>query len=105
MYLYYIPCPSLEVARNIGRTCIEEKLAGCANIIPQMESIYPWNGKIESSSEVILLLKTSNQERLKSELESRIKALHPYEVPCLMGLAVASINGSYRDWLYENLKG
>lgn len=104
MILYYIPCPNKESAEKIAGTLLNEKLIGCANIIPGMTSMYWWEGKIETSSEYILILKTLESSDAQENLEKRIKELHPYSVPCLMVLPVASINPEYKNWLEQSLK-
>ncbi|MFM6930560.1 MAG: divalent-cation tolerance protein CutA [Bdellovibrio sp.] len=104
MILYYIPCPNKESAEKIASTLLNEKVIGCANIIPGMTSMYWWEGKIETSSEYILILKTLESSDARKNLESRVKELHPYSVPCLMALPVASINPEYKNWLEQSLK-
>ena len=107
MNVFYVPCPDLASAEKISRTLLEEHLVGYTNIVPGMKSLYWWEGKIETSSEVILLLKTSLPSAAAisgSDLEKRIRELHPYSVPCLMQLSVSSINSDYEQWLTANLK-
>lgn len=104
MILYYIPCPNKESAEKIAGTLLSEKLIGCANIIPGMTSMYWWEGKIETSSEYILILKTLQSPDAQKNLEKRVQELHPYSVPCLMALPVASINQEYKNWLEQSLK-
>ncbi|HEX7674977.1 MAG TPA: divalent-cation tolerance protein CutA [Bdellovibrio sp.] len=102
MTLLYIPCPDQTTAETISRTLLEEKRIGCANIIPGMTSMYWWEGKIETSSEYILILKTSESSDALNSLEKRILELHPYDIPCVMRLPVAAINDSYKKWLEES---
>ncbi len=103
MNLLYIPCPDLDSARTIAKACLAERLIGCANIIPQMESHYLWEGQLESSQEVLLIIKTQSDPTLLEKLHKKIESLHPYKVPCLMSFQPESINGPYRDWLYANM--
>ncbi|WP_413558243.1 divalent-cation tolerance protein CutA [Bdellovibrio sp. HCB209] len=104
MKFYYIPCPDQKCAETIARTLLQEKLIGCANVIPGMTSMYWWEGKIETSSEYILILKTLESSDAGKNLESRVTELHPYDVPCVMALDVASINDSFKNWLEQSLK-
>lgn len=104
MMLFYIPCPDKNSAENIARTLLEEKIVGCANIIPGMESIYWWEGKIETSAEYILILKTLKTSDAQETVTKRVMELHPYKAPCVMTLPVLGINESYKKWLEENLK-
>lgn len=92
-----------EEAGHIGRTLIEERLAACATVIPAVHSIYHWEGEIESSTESLLLLKTS-QERL-SALESRLHELHSYKTPEFLVLPVEAGSQLYLDWLQNCLRG
>ena len=104
MLLFYIPCPNKESAAQIARTLLEEKLVACANIVPGMESLYWWEGKIETSSECILLLKTLKTSDAENRIQKRVSELHLYEVPCVMTLPVLGINAPYKKWLEESLK-
>ncbi|XGC81635.1 divalent-cation tolerance protein CutA [Bdellovibrio bacteriovorus] len=104
MILFYVPCPDKTVAQNVAKTLLEEKLIGCANIIPGMESMYWWDGKIETSSEYILILKTLATPDAQEVIRKRVQELHPYEVPCVMTLDVLGINESYKRWLESSMK-
>lgn len=103
MQVFYVPCPDLGTAEKIATTLLQEKIVACANILPAMISMYWWEGKIDKSSEIILLLKTIASENLTSHLEKRIGELHPYKVPCIMGISPSSINDSYQQWLKDNV--
>lgn len=101
--LLYVPCPDIETARLIAKTCLTEKLIGCANIVPNIESHYIWDDDLESNSEILMILKTLNNKDLIDRLSARIKQLHPYEVPCIMTLEPSDINTEYKDWLKSNI--
>lgn len=96
MNLFYIPCPDLKSAESISADLLKEKLIGCANIIPSMTSMYWWEGQIEKSTECVLILKTILDPHV---LEKRLLEIHPYKVPCLLQIPVASINDAYKNWL------
>ncbi len=98
----YIPCPSLKVAKQISLAAISSKTAACANILPSMISIYPWKGKLETSKEVILILKTVINKR--RELSALVQKNHPYEVPCIAEIKLSNLNESYSKWIAGNLK-
>ncbi len=88
---------SREGAERLGRVLVEERLAACATILPGMHSIYHWKDQIESSAECILLLKTA-LHRLPA-LEARLHALHSYETPEFLVLAVEGGSRVYLAWL------
>jgi periplasmic divalent cation tolerance protein len=85
----------------LARSLVEERLAACVNVLPQMTSVYRWKGSVEEDREQQLLMKTT-RERLPA-LEARLRALHPYEVPELLVLDVASGSAAYLAWLRESV--
>jgi len=89
--------PDLETARKIARTLVEEKHAACANLIPQIESIYHWQGKIESTAEVLVLFKTTAKNY--PAFEQRLRALHPYEVPEIVAINITAGLPDYLKWI------
>lgn len=91
-----------EEANRIGRTLVEERLAACATLIPAVESIYHWEGKIESSAETLLMLKTSF-DKLPA-LEDRLHALHSYQTPEFLVLNVEACSHPYLEWLEASLR-
>ena len=93
---------SVDEARRLGRTLVEERLAACATLIPAVESIYRWEGKIESASECLLLLKTSVP--LLPALESRLLASHSYKTPEFLVLPVEAASEPYLTWMAASLK-
>ena len=86
-----------DEARRLANTLVEEHLAACVTLIPAVESIYRWQGKIESSSETLLLVKTCSDQL--AALESRLHALHSYEVPEFLVLDIESASHPYLQWL------
>ena len=80
---------------------VEKRLAACVNIIPQIHSVYRWQGKIEDDSEQLLLIKTV-EERL-GELTTALFALHPYEVPEFIVLRPEELSDTYRSWLLSSV--
>ena len=93
--------PDVETARRIVTTLVEERLAACGNLVPGVDSIYRWQGTVETAKEVLVLLKT---EKSRYEaLESRVKELHPYEVPECLALSVAAGSLPYLRWLKESV--
>jgi periplasmic divalent cation tolerance protein len=75
----YSTTDTIETAKTIARALVKEKLVACVHIIPKIESIYRWEGKIEETNECVLLAKTS--DRNVQKVIQKIRSLHPYEVP------------------------
>jgi periplasmic divalent cation tolerance protein len=91
-----------EEARRLGRTLVEERLAACATLLPAVESIYRWQGQVETSAESLLLLKTSPAQL--AALEARLHALHSYQTPEFLVLPVEAGSQPYLDWLQTCLR-
>lgn len=96
----YVTCPDLTEARRIGRALVEERLAACVNLRPH-EAIYWWDGRLETAEEVGLLAKTSRA--VWPALRDRVRALHPYEVPCIVAWPLAEGSPAYLGWLGDQL--
>ena len=90
-------CPDEEVANAIALALVEEKLAACVNILPRVQSVYRWQGTVESASEIPLLIKTTSARY--AALESRIRELHPYEVPEIIAVPITRGLPAYLNWL------
>ena len=98
-----VNCPNLEVAQRISDLLIEERLIACANIHASIQSSYHWKGSIEQETEVPLIVKT--REELFDLVAEKIKTLHPYETPSIIGVAVDRVNQDYLDWIYAETNG
>ena len=93
--------PDLEQARQIGAALVERQVAACVNLLPGVESIYRWEGKVERAGEVLALIKTTRYP----DLEAAIRELHPYEVPEILALPVAAGSEGYLKWLADSCSG
>jgi len=80
---------------------VEQGVAACVNVIPQIHSVYRWKGKIENDSEQLLLIKTV-EERLP-DLRATLFAMHPYEVPEFMVIHIDDLSEAYRSWLLSSV--
>lgn len=89
--------PSEDVAASIGRTLVEEGLIACANLVPQVRSLYRWQGKTCDEREVLVVMKLA-AERYE-QVRARIVALHPYEVPEVLRLDVTDGHHPYVQWV------
>lgn len=92
----------VEEAGRLGRTLVEEHLAACASVVPSVHSIYQWQGEVESSTESMVLLKTT-QDKLAA-LEARLHELHSYQTPEFLVLPVEAGSQSYLAWLQNCLR-
>ena len=90
---------SVEEARRVARTLVEERLAACANLLPAVESIYRWQGAVEEATEVLVLFKT-NLSRYWL-MESRLRELHSYEVPEILAFRAHAGLPTYLRWVDE----
>ena len=90
-------CGSAEEAGRIAHLLVERRLAACVNILPPIQSIYRWQGKIEDAQEWLLLIKTA-QSRFE-ELSEALLAAHSYELPEILALPVLAGARAYLDWL------
>jgi periplasmic divalent cation tolerance protein len=88
-------------AAVIARALVEERLAACVNILPNIISVYRWQGQVEQGAEQQLLIKTTAD--LVERLESRIKQLHPYEVPEFLVVQADSGSAAYVAWVRESV--
>jgi len=93
---------SQEEARKIARALVERRLAACVNIIPQIESTYRWQGRVESAPECLLVIKTTAAafERVRDSIQE----LHSYEVPECICLAIESGGEGYLRWISESVE-
>jgi len=92
---------SEDEARKIAEHLVETQLAACVNIIPHVESVYRWQGKLESSREWLLLIKTSS-ERFPAARDA-IRAMHSYELPECIAINIEDGSPDYLEWLAESL--
>ena len=95
-------CADREQAERIAHRLLELHLAACVNILPGVQSIYRWQGGIESAAEVLLLIKTRSS--LTAEVHSTLADLHSYEVPEFLVLPISGGSESYLAWLQTSLR-
>ena len=92
--------PDIETGRRIARDLVTENFAACANIIPAIESIYRWQGKIEEGNETLVLFKTTAAR--SAAFQEKLKSLHPYDVPEIICLSIAEGLPEYLQWVSTN---
>ncbi|HEY2170861.1 MAG TPA: divalent-cation tolerance protein CutA [Candidatus Angelobacter sp.] len=91
---------SQEEAAKIAHALVERRLAVCVNIVPQIGSVYRWQGKVETAQEWLLLIKT--QAKLYERVRDALKELHSYDLPECVMLEVAAGSLEYLDWIDKN---
>ena len=87
----------------LAATLVDERLAACVNLLPEMESIYRWKGRVETDRERQVIIKTTRAR--VSALKARLHELHDYEVPELIVLPVADGGDAYLQWIRESTTG
>lgn len=96
-------CPDADTAARIGRALVQERLAACINVLPGLRSIYRWQGSVEEAAEALLLAKTTRAAL--PALQSRVVALHPYELPDLLVVEAAGGLPASLAWIADNVGG
>ncbi|TRW48523.1 divalent-cation tolerance protein CutA [Aliidiomarina halalkaliphila] len=97
--MVFCTVPDIETARDLASRLVKEKLVACVNIQPGIESVYEWQGNIEQSNEVMLILKTTD-ERYQA-LEQQLQEWHPYDTPEILAVPVAKGLSDYIQWVAE----
>jgi periplasmic divalent cation tolerance protein len=94
-----------EEATRLADMLVGAHLAACVQIMPEMESVYRWEGKVERQSEVLLLAKTTQAKF--ADLEREVRALHTYETPEIVAVPITAGSAPYLEWLSNttNLHG
>lgn len=100
--LVYITTSGEEESKKIGRTIVEERLAGCVNIIPTIESLYWWKGEIEEDNESVLIAKTK-VSNIRNIIK-RVKEIHSYENPAILAIPIIEGSKEYLDYLDAEIK-
>ena len=98
-----VTCATLEEARKLARGTVEKRLAACVNIITHaVESFYSWEGKLENSSEYLLMMKTSEEQI--DDLQKEVLALHSYDTPEFIVLPIVAGSETYLKWLGDSVE-
>lgn len=90
-------CPDMQAAETLASGLVENKIAACVNVLPQIRSIYRWQDEMNSDSEVLMIIKTSQHSYAK--LERWLMEYHPYDVPEVLALTVEAGARAYLDWI------
>lgn len=95
----YVACKDLKQARKIAGLCVESRLVASANIFPNMESFYWWDGQVNHEQEVVVILKTL--EKHFEAVKNAVLENHSYECPCIVAIPVTDGHTPYMNWMWE----
>jgi periplasmic divalent cation tolerance protein len=101
--LAFTTCPDEASAQQIAALLVQERLATCVNRVGGLRSTYIWDARLQDEAEILLIIKTT-AARL-GQIQERLNTLHPYELPELVGVAVAGGNERYLDWVRMGVAG
>jgi len=97
----FMTAANTEEAARLAEMLIEKRLVACAQILPEMESVYRWQGRIERQREVLLIAKTTRARF--ADLEREVRAIHSYETPEIVAVPVVAGSAPYLHWLHTSL--
>ena len=89
-------------ARKMAQTLVERRLAACVNIIPRIQSVYRWEGKVGETEECLLLIKTVKAR--EDQVRTAIRELHTYDLPECIAIPIESGSGEYLKWLSDSVE-
>ncbi|KAH7524935.1 hypothetical protein FEM48_Zijuj06G0172000 [Ziziphus jujuba var. spinosa] len=98
----YVTVPNKEVGKKLAGSIVNEKLAACVNRVPGVESVYLWEGEVQTDSEELLIIKT--RQSLLDALTQHVKANHPYDVPEVIALPINGGSLQYLEWLKNSTR-
>ena len=99
--IVFVTCESREQAETIAQSVVSEKLAACVNVLPAIRSCYVWERKLTWSDEVLLVIKTTRGRF--DQLQERIKTLHSYSVPEIVGVTIDAAFDRYAEWIESSV--
>ena len=98
----HVTAPDAVTATRLARTLVEERLAACVQVLPGVTSVYPWEGRIETADEHLLLVKTT--AALFEAIRRRIRSEHPYDTPEVVAVPVLAVDPRYAAWLTASVR-
>jgi periplasmic divalent cation tolerance protein len=96
----YTTFPSVVEAEKAGHALVQARLAACVNILPEMVSVYRWQGAVERAEETVMIVKT--RASLAEAVRASVKATHPYDTPAIVVLPVEGVDDRYFAWILES---
>jgi len=98
----FMTAPTREEAARLADMLVGARLAACVQILPEIESVYRWEGKVERQPEILLLAKSTRDKF--DELDRQVRAIHSYETPEIVAVPAAAVSEGYLKWLTESLQ-
>ena len=99
----FMTSANADEARRIASELVERQLAACVQILPEIESVYRWNGEVQRVTELLLLAKTTAAQF--DDLERAVREIHSYDTPEIVAVTIAHVSEPYRAWLVDNVGG
>ncbi|KAL1229956.1 Divalent-cation tolerance protein CutA [Trichinella pseudospiralis] len=99
--IVYATVPSMDVAKEISNTILQQNDAACINIFPKVTSMFNWGGGIDVSEEVVLIIKTVKKQFKK--INATIVAKHPYSIPAILEIPVDNGNTKFLSWVMNTV--
>lgn len=96
-FLVLSTCPDAKCAQTIAHALVERRYAACVNIVPGVQSVYRWKGVVESSDELLLIIKSSTDRY--TDIENLIRELHPYELPEVIAVPIDTGLAGFLSWI------
>lgn len=97
----FMTAANVDEARRIAKELVERRLAGCVQILPEIESVYRWNGEVQRDPEILILAKTTAAQF--DDLERAVREMHSYDTPEIVAITMSHVSEPYRAWLIENV--
>lgn len=97
----FVTAPNTEVAQQIAQGLVSQKLAACVNILPGISSVYEWEGKVETETELLLMIKT--RTTVVPELTEFVHKSHPYDTPEVIATSIEQGSQKYLDWIGQTV--
>ena len=98
----FMTAPTRAEAEHLAEMLVNQRLAACVQLLPEITSYYHWQGKIERDTEVLILAKTTINKF--SELDKIVRENHSYEVPEIVAVPAEAVSDSYLNWLIEEVR-
>ena len=99
----FVTCPNRRHARRLAEALIRQRLAACVNILPNVQSLFWWHGRVDRAQETLLMIKTTT--RRFEALRRCVCTLHPYDVPEVIAIPIQKAHQPYLRWIHTSLRG